>query len=140
MKLHYVWDRIHCRWRIWRGTLKAWKALPHAVVGATCAITVGSVAVYNLRVEPTLPTVPVKPVPKSVYLAGMTTQPVPGPSYYAVNLSLPWIGPRPTCEAKQDHDRDDCPKKRTVPEPGTWAMMLAGVAMVIFRSGRSARR
>lgn len=125
MILH-VWDRIHCRWRTWRGTLRAWKALPHAIIGATCTITVGSIVAYHLHVEPVMPPVPVQPVPKSVYLAGMNAQ--PGPSYYAVNL--PWIAP--TCERRQDHDRDDCQRKpkRSVPEPGAWGMMLVGLGMM----------
>ncbi len=130
MTLH-IWSRLYCRWVRWRGTLAAWKLLPHAVVTATCTITLGSLAVYHLHVEPVLPVVPVQPVPRAVYTAGIGYL---NPWHsFEVDASPPWVGVPGyvRCEQRQDHDKDDC-KRRTVPEPTSAWLMLAGLGLLIM--------
>ena len=134
-----VWSRITCRWVRWRGTLTAWKLLPHAVVTATCTVAVGSVAWRAIQVDrPTLPVIaPVdKPMPYSAQpqVEGSIGYLNPWRSF-EVDATPPWPGGIyvvPKCEAKQDHDRDDC-KRRSVPEPATWAMLAAGLGMMAWR-------
>ena len=84
MTLH-IWSRLHCRWEVWRGTLAAWKALPHAVVTG-CAITVGAVVLHHFaapRIAPEPISAPA--VPAWVYTAGLPTAahsaPLTAPSY-----------------------------------------------------------
>ncbi|MDE2098470.1 MAG: PEP-CTERM sorting domain-containing protein [Patescibacteria group bacterium] len=136
MTLH-VWDRIHCRWRVWRGTLKAWKALPHAIVGATCTITVGSIVAYHLHVESVVPPVPVQPVPKSVYTAGIGYL---NPWHsFEVDATPPWVGV--PAHERCDHDKDDpkwCKKRPpTVPEPAPLALMLGGLGAIFIARRRA---
>ena len=78
-RLH-VWDRHACRWRIWRGSLRAWKALPHAVVGAVCTLPIAAVLASHRHPPalhpPTAPPVPATvpapvPVRSPVYLVGL---------------------------------------------------------------------
>lgn len=77
-KLLHVWDRHACRWRTWRGSLRAWKALPHAVVGAVCTLPIAAVLASH-RHPPALhpPTAPSVPATVSVsvglpvYLVGL---------------------------------------------------------------------
>lgn len=40
---HWFWDRVTCRWEVWRGTLRAYRALPHiAAVAGTCLSVTGA--------------------------------------------------------------------------------------------------
>ena len=128
----HVWDRIHCRWRVWHGTLKAWKALPHAIIGASCTVTLGALAVYHLPVRPQMPPVPVQPVSAAVYMVGIPTA-APTAPYLAMPTSPPpFIAPVPAhrCEKLQDHDRDDCKRPRTVDETSSGVLFAGALCML----------
>lgn len=49
----YIWDRVHCRWVEWRGSVRAWLALPRAVVDSGCVAAAG--AAGHLAQMPRLP-------------------------------------------------------------------------------------
>lgn len=130
MTLHY-WSRTLCRWRTWYGTFAAWKALPHAVIGAGCTVALTAVVIHHLDGPKPAPVPPIS-VPPAVYLAGLPQ----GPTLSA-SPTVAWPAPftdYPGADAphsKCDHDKDDpesC-KRRTVPEPSPLWLMMAGIAL-----------
>ncbi len=132
MTLHY-WSRTLCRWRTWHGTFAAWKALPHAVVGAGCTVALSAVVIHHLDGPKPAPVPPVS-VPPAVYLAGLPQGPAlsapPVTTWSAPFTDYP--GTYVPRDVKCDHDKDDpasC-KRRTVPEPGPLWLMMAGVALL----------
>lgn len=134
MRVLHVWSRLHCHWVRWRGTYAAWKLLPHAlVIGCTFALTMTVIHVHTT--PPAIPTptgdVPQTDVPTSVYTAGIPQGDTP--EWVWADYPSDYLG------AGYRHHR--CHKhckgvKYTVPEPATWALMLAGVGMVGWRRRR----
>jgi hypothetical protein len=127
----HIWSRLHCRWIAWRGTYAAWKLLPHAIV-VGCAVTLVTVHVIHTT-PPTVPSLPA--VPPYVYLAGIPHgRSVPNTPDWGW-MEYPDIG------APDRRCHKHCkPEKYTVPEPASWALMLAGLAMAgLAAKQRSAR-
>jgi PEP-CTERM motif len=127
VRILHVWSRLHCRWLKWKGTYAAWKLLPHAA-GVGCAMTV-TLTVIHIHTKP--PAVPVTPVeiPRYVYTIGIAQGETGTPDWIWADYPIAYLGsPEKHHHCRRHHDCK--PVKYTVPEPATWALMLAGLGMV----------
>lgn len=118
----HVWSRLHCKWIAWKGTYAAWKLLPHAVV-VGCTVTWVTIHLHTPPVN--VPNTP--EVPPYVYLVGIPSsgQQSGPPDWVWLEYPGVYLGaPERHCHWHCKHE------KHVVPEPGSWALMLAGLAML----------
>ena len=127
-RILHVWSHLHCKWIAWRGTYAAWKLLPHAIV-VGCAVTL--VTIHLVHTPPV--NVPNTPeVPPYVYLIG-----IPQGSSDTHTPDWVWMDYPPDIGVPGKHRcHRHCKARYTVPEPATWALMLAGLAGIGFARRR----
>lgn len=136
----YFWSRLHCRWEIWRGTLAAWKALPHAVITG-CVIVTGAVVLHHF-VAPRIVPKPVQmpTVPPWVYKLGLPGTPS-SPQKYSMAIPLayyPGAYAAPTLgyRCKKHHK---CKKPTNVSFGTVPWWLLVGLFGAVILAGRRKR-
>ena len=120
-----TWDRVHCQWIEWRGSARAWLALPRAVVDSGCVAAAG--AAGHLEQMPRLPWgspgiaagAPAAPV--------LTDLPLLPPGAWGGPTPLPYLGGAggwaPAGFLPPSAPLD-------VPEPGTLGLLAAALAVL----------
>ena len=131
-----TWDRVHCQWIEWRGSARAWLALPRAVVDSGCVAAAG--AAGHLARLPRLPQLPwgspgIAAGPQAVPV--LTNLPLLPPGAWGGPTPLPYLGGAggwaPAGFLPPSAPLD-------VPEPGTLGLLAAALlALVAVRAARS---
>ncbi len=136
-----IWDRVCCRWIAWRGSARAWRALPHAVATVACVLCSGPMRALPVAAgggarTPEAAAPAQAPTPSWPPAAAFLGSPGGFPGGAGVPIGIFVTGsPGPTPPGIPI-----APGGRPVPEPGVLSLLAVGVALAAAVKARKHSR